>query len=313
MRVLVFGAGVIGRIYAARLMAVGHSVQVIARGESAQQLRQHGICLHPSGQQDRAATAAVFPTIVEGVHEAEPADVAFVAIRRDHLEAALLPIAAIQADIVVSLINLPTGLATLTEAVGVRRFVPAFPGVAGKIGQGGVVDYLELAQQPTTIGSTRSASEDKAEAVSTLLQSAGFRTTLTDDMPAWLRTHAVFIAAFESALAARSGDAEALASDSQAVRELVLAVREAFAVLARHGTRITPTSLRIIFQRMPLWFAARYWGRQLGGYLGKLGLAPHAMATRFSELPRLQQDVREILGAGSAPRLESLFASTTAP
>lgn len=263
-----------------------------------------------AGQRDTGTATAVFPAIVECVQEADPAEMAVIAIRRDHLEAALPQLAAISADTVISLINLPTGLASLTDAIGAARFVPAFPGVAGRIDRDGTVTYLELAQQPTTIGSTPSAPAAKPEAVSTLLRSAGFRTALTDNMPAWLQTHAVFIAAFESVLAARAGDAEALASDRRAVQELVLAVREAFNALARSGTSVTPAALSIIFQRMPLWFATGYWRRQLRGDLGKLGLAPHAVATRFTELPVLQRDVLAILGAGSTPWLEALFAST---
>lgn len=309
MRVLVFGAGVIGRIYAARLMVAGHTVQLVARGETAQRLRQHGISLHRTRRRGTDRALAVFPEIVESTKAAGPAEVAFIAIRRDQLNAALPQIEAIRADIVVSFVNLPTGLPLLAETVGAGRFVPAFPGVAGKVAQDGVVEYLELDQQPTTIGSMASLSRGMPEAVSALVQSAGFRTALIRDMPAWLRTHAVFIAAFESALAARDGDAQPLASDRRAVRELVLAVREAFAALASRGTTVTPAALRIIFQRMPLWFATGYWRRQLGGDLGMLGLAPHAISSRNSELPVLQQDVRDILGPSAVPRLEAIFAS----
>lgn len=309
MRVLVFGAGVIGRIYAARLTAGGHTVQLVARGETARLLRQQGISLRRTLRRGTNTASAVFPEIVESTQAARPAEVAFIAIRRDQLDAALPQIAAIRADTVVSFVNLPAGLALLAGTVGMGRFVPAFPGVAGKLAPDGVVDYLELAQQPTTIGSIASPSPGKPAAVSVLLRSAGFRTALVGNMPAWLKTHAVFIAAFESALAARAGDAQALASDRRAVRELVLAVREAFEALADRGTTVTPTAMRIIFQRMPLWFATGYWRRQLGGELGMLGLAPHAVSSRNSELPVLQQDVRDILGPGAAPRLEAIFAT----
>lgn len=309
MKVLVFGAGVIGRIYAARLLTAGHAVQLVARGETARQLRLQGIALHRiGGRGGGGAMAAVFPGMVESAQEAEPADVAFIAIRRDQLEAALPQIAAIRADTVASLVNLPAGLDLLAETVGSDRLVPAFPGVAGRLGPGGVVEYLELAQQPTAVGFVSPTSEGRADAVSALLGSAGLRTARVDDMPAWLKTHAVFIAAFESALAARGGDAQALASERRAVRELVLAVREGFTALARRGTTVTPAALRIIFQRMPVWFATAYWRRQLGGDVGRLGLAPHALATRGSELPALQQDVRAILGAVPTPRLDALFA-----
>ena len=303
MRVLVFGAGVIGQIYAGRLVAAGHSVQLVARGSHAEQLGREGITL----KQGKQISGPVFPAIVDADGQAQPVEVALVAIRRDQFEGALPQLARLRADTVASLINLPTGLDELAEAVGPARFIPAFPGMAGKRLADGTIEFLELAQQPTTIGSSPSSLEH-VRRVNALLETAGLRAAVANDMDAWLKTHAIFIAAFESALAARGGDARALGVDRAAVRELVAAVRQALDVLNGRGTQTAPTALRVIFQRMPLWFSTRYWARQLVGPLGTLGLAPHAVATRYTELPTLQREVHSIIGAGTAPRWEALFA-----
>ena len=301
MRILVFGAGVIGRTYAARLAAAGHDVSILARGSAVDDLRVNGIRLAREG----AGNLLAFPRVVRNVGDAGHVDLAIVAVRLDQVDAALVSLSELDADVVTCFTNLPLGTEQFVRKFGDARFVSAFPGIAGRLDVDGTVHYTQVAQQPTVIG-----PETRRETLVSALTSAQFPITATKDMEAWLKTHSIFISAFESALAAVGGDARALASDGDAVRELVRAVREGFAALHSIGVPITPTALRVIFQRMPIWFATRYWCNQLAGELGKLALAPHAMATRHSELPALQQQVRALLGGTAPPRLEDLYAAS---
>jgi len=45
MRILVYGAGVVGSQYAALLHRAGHDVSLLARGQRLADLREHGIVL----------------------------------------------------------------------------------------------------------------------------------------------------------------------------------------------------------------------------------------------------------------------------
>ena len=45
MNILVYGAGVIGSVYAARLQQAGYTVTLLARGQRAVSLRMQGILL----------------------------------------------------------------------------------------------------------------------------------------------------------------------------------------------------------------------------------------------------------------------------
>ncbi|MEO6827648.1 MAG: 2-dehydropantoate 2-reductase N-terminal domain-containing protein [Microbacteriaceae bacterium] len=301
MRILIFGAGVIGRIYAARLLSAGHDVSILTRGAATDDLRTNGIHLVRDGFDD----LQVFPRVVETLGDAGHADLVFLTVRLDQIDGALVSLGALDSDAVASFMNLPLGTERLRQTISADRFAAAFPGVAGERGRQGTVRYVQIAQQPTTVGRGRAA-----DMVVSVLKSAGFPVATTKDMDAWLKTHAVFVSAFESALAAVSGDAHALASDSVAVRELVLAVREGFMALRCRGVSIAPAALRIIFKSMPVWFATRYWGRQLDGKLGRLALAPHSITSRHSELPVLQKEVRTLLDGNVPPRLERLFTKS---
>ena len=45
MRILVFGAGVIGSVYAGKLLQTGHEVVMLARGRRLSDLQAHGLVL----------------------------------------------------------------------------------------------------------------------------------------------------------------------------------------------------------------------------------------------------------------------------
>jgi 2-dehydropantoate 2-reductase len=48
-RVLVYGAGVIGSLYAARIWQAGLNTSILARGSRLKDLREHGIVLQDCG------------------------------------------------------------------------------------------------------------------------------------------------------------------------------------------------------------------------------------------------------------------------
>ena len=51
MRILVLGAGVIGSVYAGKLLQAGHEVVLLARGRRLADLQSHGLLLHGWGWQ----------------------------------------------------------------------------------------------------------------------------------------------------------------------------------------------------------------------------------------------------------------------
>lgn len=298
MRVLVFGAGVIGSVYAALLTDSGHDVVVHARGARARVIEELGIRLCADG----VARSPARPRVQERVDAASRFDLALVAIRRDQVEGALPEIARLNAEAVATLVNLPLGTSAVADAVGRDRFVGAFPGVGGRLEDSGSVRYLAIKQQPTVIGDGAAATR-----VVGAIRSTGLPAARTNDIDAWLAAHAIFIAAFESALAAVRGDVEEFAARSRAVRELVLAVRQGYHALQALGRPVVPPAMKTIFCRVPLGIATRYWRRQLTSDLGRLALAPHAVAARHTELPAMQRDVQTLLGGVLPVELERVF------
>ena len=119
MRVCVFGAGVIGSLYAGRLALAGHDVTVVARGDRLAAILEGGLVLEneASGSRDVANVSAVPRLDPNGSW-----DIVLVAIRKDQVEASLGELSANRATpLFVSMINAADGSLSLADAVGGER------------------------------------------------------------------------------------------------------------------------------------------------------------------------------------------------
>lgn len=300
MKILVIGAGVIGSVYAARLTNAGHAVSLLARGSRRAALDRDGLQLVQGGTSLHA-----HPRIlgVEGVGTA--ADLTIVAVRTTQLGDILDLLPALDSPAVAFLQHLGPHVDRVRQVVGAERTVFAFPGIGGLFGADGRVEYVEIAAQPTTIDATA----DRSGVLQSALAPTGMRTTLEHDMPSWLATHEVFVACLGAGILSRGGEAPALAADPAQLRTVVQSIREGFVSLSASGVTITPTALRVLFSRMPRWFAAAYWRRALQGPVGTVARAPHVRASRDDEFAALCSGVLTTVARPDlTPTMNSLLA-----
>jgi len=306
MKILIVGAGVIGQIYAARLHEAGHEVTVLARHQTLQTLIQDGITLVNEARPDPPVHRV--PVRVEVTGEVGPDrsfELALVTVRRDQVDEILPVLAALPARMVVMMQNNSLDLAHVSDIVGHDRTLFGFPGVGGYRRDDGAISYIEIPQQPTTLG-RQQGREDIAEAV---FRSAGFAVSTTADIDGWLKTHAVFIAATCASINSCGGDAVKLAADRERVATMVRAAGEGFRALASQEVAVQPRALKMIFTIVPRVIAVRYWQGQLRGTLGTVALAPHSRMTKDTELPVLYRDVQKMVaGMAATPHLDKLLA-----
>jgi 2-dehydropantoate 2-reductase len=301
MKVLIYGAGVIGQVYGGRLAQAGHAVTLLAKAPAS--LGERGVILR-SGD----ATVRCALPVMTRLSGDEAFDVTLVCVRQDQL-APVLPELARPAGVacgqLVFLLNHCTGLTGIRELLGPSRVLFGFPGLGGQRMPDGAVLYTELRQQHTTL--------ERDGDVARMLREAGFAVDVYGDMDSWLKTHAVFMTAMGSCVLAAGGSSAALAADRAQVSELVSAVGEGFRALARRGVTVAPRPLRLIFTVVPRFAAVRYWQAQLRGPVGTLAIAPHIRATRDTEFPVLAAEVRKLVaGHGPTPHLDRLLAAHAA-
>lgn len=242
-KILFFGAGVLGSLYAARLKQSGQAVTVLARGKRFRDIKEYGIVLEHAltGKKEVVAVPVIEHLLVNDCYE-----LIVVLVRKNQLDSVLPMLAAHKnTPDILFMVNNPSGYADLVKAVGQKRVVLGFAG-AGGTRVGNAVRYVVLSRflQPTTFGEPDGSSSARLKEIMQIFSRAGFPTAMTSNMDAWQKTHVAWISPLANALYKVHCDNYLLARSPQLVRMVVRAVREGFNVLRVLGIPITPTKLR---------------------------------------------------------------------
>ncbi len=205
MRLLIFGAGVLGSFYAVKLLACGHEVTVFARGRRAAQLRADGLVVQEYGGSCLRADVRIIETLEPDASY----DFVLVLVRNEQVNSVLPLLATNKATLsFVFMFNNLDGPERLTDALGRERVVLGFPGAAGERGTNGsvVATVLPALLQETTIGELDGRTTPRIQALAKTLTEAGFPTAVSTRMDAWLKTHVALVSPIADAFYAADSD-----------------------------------------------------------------------------------------------------------
>lgn len=296
MKILFFGAGVIGSVYAARFMEAGFEVSVMARGKRADDARKNGISIK---NLTSAKTVQSKIRVIEKVSEHERFDLLIVTVRFEQLPLAIPALQAIPAKSILFMLNFPGKIGEIAQSFPDKKTLAGFPGIGGYF-DGETVAYIEIKEQKTTIGFLSEGDRKLASTIRKLFSTAGFKTALTNDIQSWLISHAVFISCFSAAIIKENGSSIKLGKNREAVKTLITAVREGFKALENQNIAIEPFGIKMIFMIMPLWFSVWYWQKVLQSDTGVLGMEPH-LKTSGNELSAIAKKVQSLVDASKVP------------
>ena len=292
MRLLIFGAGVLGSFYAVKLLAAGHEVTVLARGRRAAQLRADGLVVQEYGRSCLRAPVSV----IESVGPESSYDHVLVLVRNDQVESVLPSLAANKATpSLVFMFNNLGGPQRLVDVLGPDRVVLGFPGAAGERAADGsvVATVLPALIQKTTVGEINGRFTSRIRALSAALKDAGFPTTLSSRMDAWLKTHVALVSPIADAFYATGGDLRLLADSRPRVIAMLRSIRQALLALRAQGIPVTPTRMRSL-EVLPEWLlvGASQWAMRTA--YADLIVARHATVAR-EEMAALSEQLRELI------------------
>lgn len=298
MNILVFGAGVLGTLYAARLQEAGHEVVILARGRRLEQIREQGLVL----EEERTGRHTV--TQVAAVEKFAPDDaydLVLVLVRKEQL-ASVLPLLAAnrQTPNLMLMSNNAAGPGEILAALGRERVLLGFPG-AGGTRREGLVRYNILPGwfQPTTLGELDGTLSPRLRQIAAALRAAGFPVALTTQIDAWLKTHVALVSPIAHAVYAAGGDIYRLARTGDGLVLLVRAVREGLRVLEAHGIPVTPVHYRALTW-LPEPLLVAVLRLTLRTNYADLVIARHANAAR-GEMQQLAGEFQALIARTTVP------------
>ncbi|MFC3448503.1 ketopantoate reductase family protein [Amycolatopsis speibonae] len=285
MKLLVYGAGVTGSVFAARMHEAGHDVSLLARGERLAVLRRHGVQL---AEADSPAVKRVPVPVVEQPDGGY--DLTAVFVRTHQVDAVLESLADLEGD-VLFLLNWAAGAEPLGEVIGHERVLLGFPTTAGTMDDS-VVRYratgLMTRLVPMPIGEPDGRTTPRLDRIVRTFRTAGINTKAEPRMDAWLKTHAAFAVPLEQAVQA-AGSPVALAADPAAIRDLVHLIRQHLAALPTPPVPRGFVALRTLPEGLLVAMLRRFLRSQTAAYSG-LGMTSSAASA--AELARMAEQMR---------------------
>lgn len=288
MRVLIYGAGVIGSIFAAKLAMSGQDVSVLARGARLAEIQSQGVRLidAQSGKQE-----SVRVHTIDSLSPDDHYDFVFVVMQNAQVQAVLPQLAANCSKNVVFVVNTAAGYAEWQRAIGRERVLVGFPS-AGGARKNGVVSFFvgrgaTRIFQTTTFGEPDGSRSFRAAALVDLFRKAGIPSVFCNNMDAWQKTHVAMVTCIANALYGAQCDHKRLAASKTDIRRMVLGVKEGFAVLKSIGIRVTPSKLN--FWMLPTGLMTYVFRRIMNTPLADLTMAKHC-AVAHAEMLALQSE-----------------------
>jgi 2-dehydropantoate 2-reductase len=307
MNILIYGAGVLGSLYAARLHQAGHNVSIVARGQRLADLREHGIVIEDAltGQQ---TTTRV--NIVASLAPDDAYDLVIVLVRKYQVASILPALAANQhTPNVLFMTNNAAGADTYVAMLGRKRVLLGFPG-AGGVRDGYIIRTALVSKrvQATTLGELDGLVTPRLEKIAAAFQQAGFPIAISHNMDAWLKTHVALVSPIANALYLAGGDNYRLARTRDGLVLIVRAIREGLRVSQARNIPITPTRLNI-FAQLPKPLLVALLSYSFNTEFATIGLAGHANTAR-DEMQWLADEFRTLARATPipTPAIDRLYA-----
>ena len=240
MKILVYGAGVIGCYLTHALMAAGQDVTLLARGNWKETLERDGLVIHHSLQRK---TTNDHPAVIDAVDPAQSYDVVFAVMQHQQLMGILPDLARIHAPLVISVgnnLSAPYMEQYLLEhSPQPKTILFGFQATGGRR-ENGRVECVRFGSAGMSLGSLHGETPEEIKtAVQRFFAGTKYSLTWLNEMDAWYRGHLAFILPVAYLCYAVGCD---LRRSTRRQRKLILdAANEAFGLLKTLGYPVVPT------------------------------------------------------------------------
>ena len=241
MRILIFGAGVIGSLYGAMLAEAGYDVSVYARGRRLENLTQDGLLYKRKGKIRKAPVR-----VLSKLEEEDCYDLILLTVRENQLHAALEELRQNVSPTIVTMVNSLETYDSWEALCGEGRIIPAFPGAGGGF-DGNVLDAALTPRfiQPTTIGKT----DGRERALARVLHRAKIPCQIVPDMHAWQLCHLAMVVPIADAYY-EAADPEHAGRDAALMRKTAKQIRDNLDAIAARKIRLSPGKMQA-FRLLP--------------------------------------------------------------
>ena len=305
-KILIYGAGVIGSIFAGMIAKVGYDVTVLARGIRLKELQQNGLILINSLSYKRLELKV---KIIDKLNTDDVYDYIIVVVQNTQIDAILPILSKNKSKNIVFVVNNPSGYQRWIDFVGYERIILGFPSAGGER-KDGVVNYFigkgpVKLFQATTFGELNGKKSERLMKLVKIFKKSGFSPSINNNMDAWQKTHIAVALPIANALYRFDSNNYKLAKSYSTIKKMVLATRECFNVLNSIDIKVTPAKLN--FYYLPLFVIVPIFMLIMNTKIAEFAMAKHTIVAK-DEMEVLENQFRYLIKNSGVmtPILDSL-------
>lgn len=284
MKILVFGAGVLGCNLARNLFRAGKDVALLARGSWAAELQQNGLRIKDKFS-PRMSVSRI-PVVTELKPE-DPYDVIFVVLRYTQLEAILDTLRASAAKHIVFVGN-DVRASAIAASLPEKNVLFAFASSAGHRER----DYVaSIDLKKITIGQLADSPSNEA-LIGQIFEGTKYKVTYEPNMEDFLLCHAAFVLPVAFACYKTDGDLKKLKGDTAYLSRILDANIEGYRIIKNAGHEILPKSDAEFEGAAYKKTCMRFFKLMCATSLGKICASDHAM-NAVDEMSSLNRDLKQ--------------------
>lgn len=291
MKILVFGAGVLGCNLAKNLFRSGSDVTLLARGEWGKNLAENGLRI--KNYLSRRTSVCHVPVVTALAPEDEY-DVIFTAVRYTQLSDAAAVLRENRSKNIVFVGN-NVQAGELAASMPGKNVMFAFTNAAGRR-EGGCVVSVDL--KKITIGQLAGAQSCEA-LIGRIFAGTKYRVTYEPNMGDYLLCHAAFVIPAVFACYKTGGDLKKLKGNTEYLNRLIDANIEGYRAIKNAGHEILPESDVDFEGAAYRKTCLRFFRLICATVLGKICVSDHAM-NAVDEMNALDRDLKRFFDENGA-------------
>ena len=291
MKILVFGAGVLGCNLARNLFRAGKDVTLLARGRWAEEIRTNGLRIRDKFSLRMSVSR--IPVVTE-LKADDAYDVIFVVLRYTQLDSILDTLRANGTKTVVFVGN-NVRASALAAALPEKNVLFAFASSAGHR-ESGYVASIDL--KKITIGQLADAPSNEA-LIGQIFGGTKYKVAYEPNMEDYLLCHAAFVLPAAFACYKTDGDLKKLKGNTAYLSRMLDANIEGYRAIRNAGHEILPKSDADFESAAYRRTCLRFFKLMCATSLGKICASDHAM-NAVDEMGALNRDLKQFYDAHGA-------------
>lgn len=271
MKILIYGAGVIGCLYASLFSKAGYDTNIYARGKRLESLNKKGLLYRKNNKIQKANV-----NVISQLKDDEFYDFIFLTVRENQLYVALEELKDNISPTIVTMVNSLDEYNKWEDICGKGRILPAFPGAGGSFNN----DILDATLtpriiQPTTFSEINGKKSRRIIELITIFKESKIPYQMVKDMHSWQLCHLAMVVPIANAYYEAKNPSKA-GLEKEVMMKTAKQIKNNYRILRELGIELSPMKMNL-FCYMPISILSLALSRTFMSKFGDKFMYQHSM------------------------------------